>query len=288
MPENRIAHFLFRVAKRLQREAVDKSSVLVPGELTVGGKRITALKPLGNPFTPGLTKAGRLSLKGECEGRAVKIYSAFSPAQANLRQALQRISLDSIAFPELVAVSDRLIVEEWVVGQPANQITPTALKSVEQRVDNFFSECQSHFELKEIAAAHQSAFCYFDDYLLARLRLWRELDAVKRFIDDWTTQYSHVSASLPRCLSHPDLSAANLIYDNATGRLVSIDNELLGVGHGWLLDRKNSLLPDDEYSAEQREDLADFINLSWRLRRLGSAFDKHDFDSVAAVLEGGD
>lgn len=284
MHKNWSSKFLLRVAKRLQRECASKIDITVPGELSVAGKCITSLKPLGSPFTPGVTKAGRLSLKGQCDGRPVKVYSVFSTAQANLRQAIQNLSIDSVSFPELLAVDNNIVVEEWVDGRAADSLGGDHLRKVEQRVHDFFNECQSSQELNDIAKLHREAFCYFNDYLLARMKLWRQLDLVKKFIDDWTVRYNHIAQSLPHHLSHPDLSAANLIYDITTDRLMSIDNELLGVGHGWLLDRKNSILNEQLQVCSEKQEINEFAVMSWKLRKLGSAFDQADFQEAEKIL----
>ena len=75
-------------------------------------------------------------------------------------------------------------------------------------------------------------------------------------------------------LSHPDLSKSNLLRENSSGRIFVIDNELLGVGHGWILDKKNSLLATDPTPEPGMEGLpADFIQACWKLRKIGSALD---------------
>ena len=51
------------------------------GFLVIGGAVVSDLVPLGGYHQPGLTKAGRLSFSGYCDGRKVKVYSAHSSAQ---------------------------------------------------------------------------------------------------------------------------------------------------------------------------------------------------------------
>ena len=77
-------------------------------------------------------------------------------------------------------------------------------------------------------------------------------------------------------VSHPDLSLSNIILcdDN---RIFIIDNELIGAGKGWLLDERNSFFRDKVCFPTFEKPIKNFLELSWKLRLVGSAIDQGDF-----------
>lgn len=270
---------------RAKIDAYMVRNLRLPGSMIVSGKQITDLKVLGNAATPGITKARRLSLRGLYNGRPVKIYSAFSPAQVALRLDIQKVHLSSVAFPEVIAADDCLIVEAWIDGDSIHALSSAQREAAQVSVRIFLEECQQSETLLALAREHTQSFCYFHDYLLARLRLWRHLQPVDKVLMAWQQAYALLSPALPQYLSHPDLSAANLIREKGTGKLYVVDNELLGVGHGWVLDRLNSCLAESDISMLPQQDVpGGFVELSWRLRKLGSAFDAYDFSRVEQLL----
>lgn len=242
----------------------------------VGGKTISALRPLGRYHTPGVTKAGRLSFQGVCEGRKVKVYSALRPEQVALRLAVQSLSNGKWGFPEVVAYDQALIVEAWVDGVGVTQSGPTGRKLAEAAVHEFLQGCWHDQRFGEIASENLRAFCYLDDYLLPRLGVWRHLSVVSEFVDTWQRMYEQ--AFLPIMLSHADLSADNVLIETGTNRVMFIDNELLGVGKGWVLDPLNSFLGDEFDVVKEAPVPIDrgFVELTWALRKAGSAFDAGD------------
>ena len=242
-------------------------------DLVVAGNVITDLEPLGNRYSPGVTKAGRLSCAGYLNGRKVKVYSALRPEQVALRLAVQSLSNGKWGFPEVVAYDQALIVEAWVDGVGVTQSGPTGRKLAEAAVHEFLQGCWHDQRFGEIASENSKAFCYLEDYLLPRLGVWRHLSAVSEFVDTWQRMYEQ--ASLPIMLSHADLSADNVLIETGTNRVIFIDNELLGVGKGWILDPLNSFLRDDFDVVKEAPVPVDrgFVELTWALRKAGSAFD---------------
>ncbi|TLM66160.1 MAG: hypothetical protein FDZ69_06695 [Deltaproteobacteria bacterium] len=251
-----------------------------PGTLAVAGRPVSAIRLLGGYHRPGITKAGRLSLRGTCDGAAVKVYSAHSAAQVRLRRALQDISLPGgICLPEIVASDDTLVAERWVEGTPLGDLRGRALSDAAEQVRRFLHGCAAAPDLQALAGRFDGAFCYLENYLLPRLGDWVHVCEIGGFVAHWRNAYAAVQPRLPRRLSHPDLSLANLILEKGSGRLFIVDNELLGVGGGWLLDWHNSLLRDREIPPldPPPAEFAAFVDLTWRLRRLGSALDAGDF-----------
>ncbi|WP_313523327.1 hypothetical protein [Stutzerimonas kunmingensis] len=230
-------------------------------------------RPLGGFLQPGITKAGRLSFAGMCNGRKVKVYSALRPGQVQLRLAVQSLSNQQWAFPEVIAYDHSLIVEAWIEGESVANSGLEKRKQAVAAVQSFFDSCWRSEQVVDLASGHSSAFCYFEDYLLKRLEIWCHLDVVARFVACWSDCYRKLSVA--HLLSHADLSADNVFIEAATNRVMFIDNELLGVGKGWILDPLNSFLGDDFDVVKQSPVPINrgFVELTWALRKAGSAFD---------------
>lgn len=258
-----------------------------PGTLEIDGRRVSEIRLLGGYHRPGITKAGRLSVKGVCDGRAVKVYSAHSAGQVGLRVAMQDVMLScGLHFPEIVAADDRLVAERWIDGGSLAKLRGQPLEDAAERVRQFLHECAMNPRLLELARDFDGSFCYLEDYLLRRLGDWVNVCEINDFVARWRGAYAKVKSVLPRQVTHPDLSRANLLSENGTGRLFVVDNELLGVGGGWVLDWHNSLLRDMRRSPldPPQGDLEHFAETTWRLRQLGSALDANDFRRALQII----
>jgi hypothetical protein len=258
-----------------------------PGKITVKGEIITDLVPQGGYRQPGMTKAGRVSFSGIYKGKRVKIYSAYSTEHAKLRIKLESTDFGRRFLPRLIIADDVHMVEEWIDGLSVEKFDSSLLKRAAEEIENFLSECRNSKELIQIAKQHESAFCYFQDYLIKRIEPWCILDFVCKFKNSWQEKYDKTKNNIEIFVSHPDLSAANILRETRTGRFVVIDNELLGVGRGWILDRRNSFLKS--FSEDQGEPLTqgieqEFLQESWKLRLLGSALDAADFDRAYRIV----
>ncbi len=283
-----IAHNLVRISRRLNNAGKRMIPSMCPGTITVAGKVITDLAPLGGYRQLGITKAGRVSFSGLFEGKRVKVYSAYSADHAKLRVSLESTDLGQQFFPRVIVSNKTHVVEEWIDGLPLKKLDCSLFERAAEEIRRFLSECQNSKELIQVAAHHGGAFCYFQDYLIRRLEPWRVLDFVHEFILSWQDAYERVKDNIEVRLSHPDLSAKNILLENKTRRVVVIDNELLGVGHGWVLDRKNSIFNDSsQIKIEQIHPdpkiAVDFLNKSWKLRLIGSAIDAGDFKRAYTI-----
>ena len=252
-----------------------------PGKITVNGKVITALVPLGGYRQMGITKAGRVSFSGLFEGKKVKVYSSYSTNHSKLRVRLESTNLGQRFFPRLLISDNNHIVEEWIDGLPVEKLDSALSQCAAEEMKSFLSECQDSEELIQIAEQHLGAFCYFQDYLIKRIEPWCVLDFVREFKLSWQEKYERVKNEIKVRLSHPDLSVRNVLLETKSRRFVVIDNELVGIGHGWILDGRNSLLKNFTEESEIPAQLGiekGFVNESWKLRLIGSALDASDFD----------
>jgi hypothetical protein len=283
---SQISQGFLRTGRKLSKLGQSMNEPHCPGKITVNGKVITDLVPLGGYRQLGITKAGRVSFSGLFEGKRIKVYSVYSADHAKLRASIESTDLGRQFFPRLVVSDKNHMVEEWIDGLPLKKLDRSGFERATEEIERFLSECRNSKELIQVAAHHGGAFCYFQDYLIKRLEPWRVLDFIQEFILSWQDAYERVKDNIEVRLSHPDLSEANILLEKKTGRFVVIDNELLGVGRGWILDRRNSFLKDFPGNAETHLNSGigkGFINESWRLRLIGSALDANDFERAYTI-----
>ena len=275
------------LVRKLSRLKTNRSALLDPNlTVKIDSKVIDNLRALGSRRAPGITKAGRLSLRGRCNNSEVKVYSTFSTTQVQLRAYIQGLNFKGVAFPPLIMHSDSLVVEEWVEGRSLTHLRHSERAEVINRVGSFLAELKTHSEVSLPNAQLEQGFCYFNNYLLPRIEPWTFIDQVSSFLECWQAEYRKVSSQIPMFISHPDLSLRNLVMDNE-GKIFIVDNELLGFGHGWILDGRNSVLANDEKDFLTKEQLFldHFIALSWRLRLLGTLLDAGRLDRISTILD---
>jgi len=264
---------------------VDKYTKVVPGSLRVGDIEITRLEALGGS-QPGITKVGRLSLSGYIGEQKVKAYTAHSEKHAELLRHLHSLEFESCQLSPLLAIEGRLVVEAWVAGDSVASLKGEERQKAVAQVSRFLVELAEKFSGSQNTAGSMEGFCYLENYLLARLSEWRHHHEIGQFLGAWLEDYRALQPMLTPRISHPDLSSRNLILEKGTGLIRIIDNELLGFGHGWLLDWRNSLLSKAEFLTPNTEAgiPQPFVEKTWLLRELGSALDAGRFDKVQGLL----
>tara|TARA_B100000900_G_scaffold386108_1_gene376299 strand:+ start:245 stop:1000 length:756 start_codon:yes stop_codon:yes gene_type:complete len=240
---------------------------------------IENLKPLGGIFKPGITKAGRLSLLGNLkDGTKVKVYNSFNLNQIHIRKMLGDIFIDDdVLFPDLIAYDDNFIIEKWIEGKPLDKINSFQLDKSSEYLINFLDKLHNDPIFCKIAKENLNSFCYLKDYLILRLNPWKQWIPVEKLLNAWFEADYQTENIIESKISHPDLSLTNLIL-SPEKKIYIIDNELLGVGKGWLLDINNSFFRRKVSEPILKPLLNNFYNLSWKLRLVGSALDSGDFD----------
>lgn len=255
-----------------------KYKVYIPSKIRVGKKYINNLKPLGGMFKPAITKAGRLSLSGYSEeGEKVKIYKSFNPDQIKLRRAIgDYLKNENVLFPNVIASDDNFIVEKWIDGQSFSKMKKNLIEKDTLNVINFLKKIHFAPEFLDLAKKHKNSFCYLHDYLIVRLKPWCQWGPVENLLEEWNKLNIATNYKIQSKISHPDLSLSNLILGN-DNKVYIVDNELLGVGKGWLLDQKNSFFRSQVDIPELEPICHRFYCISWKLRLVGSALDSGDF-----------
>ncbi|MCG5493462.1 hypothetical protein LPW33_04995 [Ectothiorhodospira variabilis] len=214
----------------------------------------------------------------------MKVYTARNEQHANIRLALQDGALGRLRLPDVLVNHGDLIVERWIDGEPLSGLTLTDKAKAAELVH----EALLSKSLTELPSGflNDPGFCYLVDYLLERIGPWVHWDSVDDFVAEWKCRYSSLSPVIPARVCHPDLSEANIIREFESGDLYVVDNELLGVGRGWVLDYQNSFVHGYGFSELDHEvAVLTFIDYSWRLRHLSKALALGDFSRAKSILE---
>jgi hypothetical protein len=181
------------------------------------------------------SKIGRITLRGVWRGKDVKFYECASPEHANFIAETITKKPYSIFFPEVYNVHEGFIVSEWVNGKEVKprwlRGDPQYSKQLGELLDllhgTFIDEPVKFDYVNDLIKPRFERCCYtlgLVDFQETVLRSWRIMAQL---------------AEKP-CLSHPDLSPANMIL-TAQGKLKIIDNELLGASIAPWFDLLNLL-----------------------------------------------
>ena len=128
----------------------------------------------------------------------------------------------------------------------------------------------------------EGSFDYLEDYLLKRIEPWLGYCDLSWIKDDWQDNFLKAKNRLTNSLSHPDLTLSNMIFSD-TGKILVVDNELVGIGLGWILDIYNSRL-DITGTRKLTQFEIDFRDRSIFLREIGSAIDSGKFLVVERLV----
>lgn len=230
-------------------------------------------------FKPGVTKAGRLSFSGIFKDNIkVKVYESHNLNQIKLRKALgNKCKNNNILFPKIIAHDDNFIIEEWIEGKTFEKIKLKKRKVYAGELIQFLDMLHSDPDFFNLAKENNQSFCYLSDYLLNRLKKWSQWLPVEKLINEWLISDNLTNDIIAPKISHPDLSLSNLIEDTNNKKIYIVDNELIGVGKGWILDERNSYFRNKLKEQKLEPLVSRFYDLSWKMRLVGSAIDNGEF-----------
>jgi hypothetical protein len=240
--------------------------------ITIGGRKFKLRKALGNPRHPGISKVGRISFQALADdGSKVKIYSAKNKSQILLRNFIQGQIFKTLYFPDIISSDDYLVAERWIEGNQLANTTSSQKKAAYVKIFNFTDQLHQ-VELRD-STILQDQFCYIDDYLLPRIKNFESFDFVRNFTKLWNLEFKNYSIKIKLRISHPDLSQNNLILEKNTGKIFVIDNELLGYGKGYVLDKLNTKIIENQKNKFNPDLTDDELCHFWSLRLVGSALE---------------
>lgn len=251
-----------QTARRIRDGAPPKSNF----SAVIGGKLINQIQPLGGK---PVSKAGLITASGNLEGQRVKLYSMFSESQVALRTNLHALP-GGILLPRLVSYEENIIVEEWIHGKSGSDAWGPQKDRIFDAITHFLTERQESAR-PSLNSEQIVGFDYLF-YLRDRVKPWLFVNEVRIFYERWHEALDIHLPHLTRMISHPDLSLANIVISADSGDVYIIDNELLHFGYGGILDFRNSALNGKSSPIESHDrSVRDFVNLTWKLRQLGSA-----------------
>lgn len=201
----------------------------------VEGHHFSSLKLLHTDSRYPVSKAGLLSWKALMDDLPVKIYECFNETQAILIQQLSQEPTVKGYFPECFLRQKRFLVVEWVQGTaltwPAISRNPSILQQI-TRLQAGLHRCQ--------ATLDTMTNCHYLQFLKSRIEKFKGPLPINKAIQKI---YYHLDESLPHMpqrISHPDITASNLVLDNDENDIKIIDNELLTRSSFYLFDLFNT------------------------------------------------
>jgi aminoglycoside phosphotransferase (APT) family kinase protein len=208
-----------------------ESSLWRGPRLEVCGLTFINLRPV-KPVRHGsaLNKTGRLVLRGELDGRKVKIYEAANEHHARFIEALCTREHLQGCFPAMRGVRGRFLVADWVENRASYSASPAALAALLQRIHR-----------TPLADLPTVGFDYWHDLVKPRFARAAELLGLARLAAEVIDRVSDAWHRSQQYLMHPDLTPANTILTNDQWQVV--DNELLTIGGLPLFDVCNAAYP---------------------------------------------
>src|SRR5262245_40673590 len=99
----------------LVRQLLGRWMASAPYAVSASVGQFTNLRPIKTAQQKSaLNKAGRLVLRGTCDGQTIKIYEAASAEHAQFIEAVCRHTLLADCFPRVQAVHGRFLRVDWI------------------------------------------------------------------------------------------------------------------------------------------------------------------------------
>jgi len=254
----------------------------------LGGEIIDDIEPVKKDSPK--TKVGRLNLRGRRGDQRVKVFEAHNAAHARFIEHSSRQSEWETFFPQVLFVHEQFVVSEWVEGKPLFHPHLPFIRYRTSHMTRFLKDAGrilGAFHDTPVTEDMSPGFDYVADFIHPRfVEACRVADrpdftAVVEQAQERLLQKTGVAS----CRSHPDLTPANVIFDE-TGQMVVIDNELLGSTRFKFLDEINLLysLPRETVKAYRPAlkmlmgqtlallalGLEEEVFSMWAMRRIGS------------------
>ncbi|MFX0195100.1 MAG: hypothetical protein ACFFCW_03170 [Candidatus Hodarchaeota archaeon] len=190
-----------------------------------------------------LSKAGRISWRAVMDGEKVKIYECHGESQAVFIERVSRHPLLQYYFPTCLMRIGAYLVVKWVEGK---QVTWRQVRR-DQTLLNQIAGLQALIHANSVET--QETSCVFDyiKYLKDRICTFKGIFPLDDII---RTIYITLDENAPLAqerITHPDVTAVNLILEAGSGNLKLVDNELLTQNSYFLIDLFNT-----HYSFEPR------------------------------------
>jgi len=196
-----------------------------PTGFGVGTLTLSALRLLGT------SKAGHPSWIAQLDGQPVKIYECHNEVHAQFIEEVTTQPVLRDHMPKCLHRQGAYLIVEWIRGEPLTWEKVRHDPDILRRV----ARLQASIHSTQISRVSPS----FDyrSYLENRLERYAGVLPLDNLRKDAYAALDHNSLVSEKCLSHPDLTACNIVVEKETGSLKLIDNELLTQNNYYLIDQ---------------------------------------------------
>jgi hypothetical protein len=179
----------------------------------------------------GKSDFGERSFKVKCDGTWLKCYECPTVGRAQMVQTATRIlENNGIAIPPIIGHDKHVIFAQWINGTQMGRYS--SKKRIHELMD--YQLALHHAHLEDTCTQYESLL-----YLDSAIQRIKNYAPSELGIEERQTLFSRLQAMVPVGLKnrilHSDYKKGNLILKR-DGRLVIIDNELLGIGYGHAID----------------------------------------------------
>lgn len=210
------------------RDASNSDSSVKTG-ITINSINIANVRLVkGGNRGSALNKTGRLVLRGDHNGRAVKVYEAAGVEHGLFIKAVTHHPAVTECFPPIVTLRGPVVVANWITGTNLNAPSVESLAALLHRLHKV-----------PLSDLPQSGFDYWHEFLKPRFSRAAEFLGETDLSEHIVRKVSAAWDSAPPCLMHPDLTPSNLVSIGCDQWRI-IDNELLTIGGLPLLDVLNT------------------------------------------------
>ena len=199
------------------------------------GRVFSQPRLLGETAAKALSKADRLGWVVLMEGQPVKIYECYDESQAAFIEKVSNHTALKDFFPSCLMRKGVYLIVEWVQGK---LITWKQVQR-DEKILYQFAQIQSLIHVQSLKTTISSGFSYMD-YLKRRLQRFKGIFPMNEAIKKIFSILDNNTFIAQKRISHPDLTANNMILENDTGNLKVVDNELLTENSYYLIDLFNT------------------------------------------------
>lgn len=202
----------------------------------VDGKVFSQPRLLYKDSGKTLSKAGRLAWFALMDDQMVKIYECYNESHAAFIEKVSSHPVLKLYFPACLLRVGPYLVVEWIEGKAITW--QHALQ--DQNLLNRVAKMQALIHSYSLSLQHPSHTFNYMNYLKKRLFSFKGVLPIHDFTKMIFANLEDYAPMREEHISHPDLTAANLIEEKGTGRLKLIDNELLTQNNYFLIDLFNT------------------------------------------------
>ena len=183
-----------------------------------------------------LSKAGRMAWFAIMDDQPVKIYECYNESHAVFIEKVSSHPALQFYFPVCLLRVGAYLVVEWIEGKPIKWQQAMRDRSIIKQV----ARMQASIHAYSLSLQKPSDSFNYMKYLKDRLFNFRGILPIDGSVKMIFKTLEHNTPMTEEHISHPDVTAVNLIMEEGTGNLKVIDNELLTQNNYFLIDLFNT------------------------------------------------